>query len=120
MTASTIRPCDISDYPALKGFDEFMGDRRIDMQQGSLLVATLESAVVGYAKVAHSEFMGWPLHSIVCVAPSSRRQGVGRDLVEGARLAAQWLRLYTSTEASNIPMRNLLKSCDAREIWLYR
>ena len=116
MTASRIRPCDISDYPALKSFDEFMGDRRIDMQQGSLLVATLESAVVGYAKVAHSEFMGWPLLSIVCVAPSSRRQGIGRDLVEGARLAAQWLRLYTSTEASNMPMRNLLKSCDAREI----
>ena len=43
------------------------------MQQGSLLVATLESAVVGYAKVAHSEFMGWPLLSIVCVARSSRR-----------------------------------------------
>ena len=116
MTASTIRPCGIHDYSAIKSFDAFIGDRRIDMQQGSLLVATLESAVVGYAKVAHSEFMGWPLLSIVCVARSSRRQGIGRDLVEGARLAPQWLRLYTSTEASNTPMRNLLESCDAREI----
>jgi GNAT superfamily N-acetyltransferase len=113
---ATIRPCDIHDYPALKNFDEFIGDRRIDMQQGSLLVATLENAVVGYAKVAPSGFMGWPLLSIVCVAPSLRRQGIGRELVEGARSAAQWLRLYTSTEESNIPMRNLLQNCDAREI----
>ncbi len=44
---TTIRPCEIRDYPALKSFDEFMGDRRIDMQQGNLMVATLEDAVVG-------------------------------------------------------------------------
>ncbi len=99
---TTIRPCEIRDYPALKSFDEFMGDRRIDMQQGNLMVATLEDAVVGYSKVAPSEFMGWPPLSIVCAASSSRRRGIGRDLVEGARSAAQWLRLYTSTEASNV------------------
>lgn len=113
---TTIRPCEMRDYPVLKSFDEFMGDRRIDMQQGNLLVATLEDAVVGYAKVAPSEFMGWPLLSIVCVLPSARRRGIGRDLVEGAKLAAQWLRLYTSTEASNVPMRSLLQICGAREI----
>ena len=113
---TTIRPCEIRDYPALKSFDEFMGDRRIDMQQGNLMVATLEDAAVGYSKVAPSEFMGWPLLSIVCVASSSRRRGIGRDLVEGARSAAQWLRLYTSTEASNASMRNLLQSCGAKEM----
>jgi len=101
-TKTIIRTCEISDYPALRAFDEFMGDRRIDMQQGNLLVTTLDDVVAGYAKVAPSEFMGWPLLSIVCVSPLHRRQGIGRDLVEGAKSAAQWLRLYSSTEASNV------------------
>lgn len=38
------------------------------------------------------------------------------EFMEGARSAAQWLRLYTSTEASNASMRNLLQSCGAREM----
>ncbi|MFB9222733.1 GNAT family N-acetyltransferase [Paracoccus cavernae] len=111
-----IRSCEIRDYPALKSFDEFMGDRRIDMQQGSLLVAALDDAVIGYVKVAPSEFMGWPLLSILCVAPSSRRQGVGRALVEGAKSCPRWLRLYASTESSNLAMRALLQRCGAHEI----
>lgn len=111
-----IRPCEIRDYPALKSFDEFMGDRRIDMQQGNLLIAELEDVAVGYAKVAPSDFMGWPLLSIVCVSSAMRGQGIGRELVNGVKSTAQWLRLYTSTEASNLSMRALLKNCNAREI----
>ncbi|MBE9638381.1 GNAT family N-acetyltransferase [Salipiger mangrovisoli] len=104
------------DYRALKSFDEFIGDRRMDMQQGSLMVATLQGAVAGYAKVAPCDFLGWPLLSIVCVSPAARRQGIGRELVAAATSASRWLRLYTSTEASNFPMRALLRTCDAREI----
>lgn len=115
-TKTIIRACEIKDYPALKAFDEFMGDRRIDMQQGSLLVATLNDAAVGYAKVAPAEFMGWPLLSIVCVSPLHRRKGIGRDLVKGVKSAVQWLRVYSSTEATNLPMLNLMKACGSREI----
>lgn len=111
-----IRACETSDYPALKSFDEFIGDRRIDMQQGNLLVAVRNDVVVGYARVAPSEFMGWPLLSIICVAASFRGQGIGKDLVESVIAAPRLLRLYTSTEASNVTMQALLRRCSAREI----
>ncbi|MDB6454152.1 GNAT family N-acetyltransferase [Falsirhodobacter sp. 20TX0035] len=111
-----VTPCIFADHSALRTFDEFMGDRRIDMQQGTLLVAAREDEVVGYVKVAPSKFMGWPLLSILCVAPAVRRQGVGRKLVESAVSVPQWLRLYTSTEASKNVMRALLQTCGAREV----
>ena len=104
-----IRPCEISDYPALKSFDEFVGDRRIDMQHGTLVVAEMQGGVVGYAKVAPSDFLGWPLLSIVCVAAAVRGQGIGGDLIAGVVKDRKWLRLYSTTEASNVIMRSLLE-----------
>lgn len=111
-----IRACEISDYPALRDFDEFMGDRRIDMQQGSLMVAELNGNAVGYAKIAPGEFLGWPLLSIVCVAAAFRGQGIGGDLIADAVTNPQWLRLYSTTEASNVVMRSLLLKHGAREV----
>ncbi|MFV0360848.1 GNAT family N-acetyltransferase [Tropicimonas sp.] len=113
---TVIRPCEISDYSALRTFDEFMGDRRIDMQHGNLLVAERQGDVVGYAKVAPTEFLGWPLLSIVCVAAVVRGQGIGGDLIAAVAESPQWLRLYSSTEASNLIMLSLLKKRGAREV----
>jgi GNAT superfamily N-acetyltransferase len=103
-----IRPCQLGDYTALRTLDEFIGDRRIDMQRGSLLVAEVDGSAVGYAKVAPAEFLGWPLLSILCVATAFRRQGIGSALIASAVRNAQWLRLYCSTEASNNVMQSLL------------
>lgn len=111
-----IRPCEIGDYPALTSFDEFIGDRRIDMQHGTLMVAEFQGEVVGYAKVAPSEFFGWPLLSILCVATSVRRRGIGRALIAAIAADPRWLRIYTSTEASNAAMRALLRKQGAHEV----
>lgn len=111
-----IRPCEIIDYSALRSFDEFIGDRRIDMQHGNLLVAELQGRVVGYVKVAPAEFLGWPLLSIVCVAATVRGQGIGGDLIAATVKSPRWLRLYSSTEISNEIMLSLLKKHGAREI----
>lgn len=113
---SIIRACQLSDYPALVTFDEFIGDRRIDMQHGGLMVAELDGNAVGYAKVAPAEFLGWPLLSIVCVAAAFRRQGIGGDLIAGAIENTQWPRLYSTAEASNTVMRSLLLKHGAHEV----
>lgn len=111
-----IRACQVRDYPALGTFDEFIGDRRIDMQQGNLMVAELDGIAVGYAKITPAEFLGWPLLSIVCVAAAFRGQGIGGGLIANAVKNAQWLRLYSTTEASNAVMRSLLLKHGAHEI----
>jgi len=61
-----IRACKFGDYLALAAIDEFVDDRRIDMQQGTLMVAERDGNTVGFAKVSPAEFLGWPLLSI-CV-----------------------------------------------------
>ncbi|ANT63124.1 hypothetical protein AYJ57_20385 (plasmid) [Salipiger sp. CCB-MM3] len=86
------------------------------MQHGNLVVAEFQGEVVGYAKVAPSEFLGWPLLSIVCVANCARRQGIGEALVADVLRDPRWLRLYSTTEASNMAMRALLKKLGAVEV----
>ncbi|TAG09110.1 MAG: GNAT family N-acetyltransferase [Rhodobacterales bacterium] len=111
-----IRACEFGDYPALATFDEFIGDRRIDIQQGTLTVAELDGNAVGYAKISPAEFLGWPLLSIVCVATAFRGQGIGGNLIVSAVNNARWLRLFCTTEASNVVMRSLLLKHGAQEI----
>lgn len=112
-----VRPGQLSDYPHIVLYDEFPGDRRLDLQAARIWIAdTPGETSAGYACIDPTDFLGWPLLSRLCVKPGARRFGVAETLIRGLLSDSIYLRLYTSTEQSNQPMRTLLAKVGAQEI----
>ncbi|WP_299477900.1 GNAT family N-acetyltransferase [uncultured Roseibium sp.] len=112
-----IRSGRLSDYPIIRQYDEFMGDRRLDLQAGELRVADAESSeAIGYLRISPKGFLNWPFVAYLCVKSEFRNHGVGRQLIEHAIQDDRYVRLYISTEANNIAMQSLLKKVEADEI----
>lgn len=106
-----VRAALLSDYRRIVEYDEFLGDRRTDLQAGELTVADIDGLpAVGYLRIAPRDFLGWPLLANLCVHKEHRRKGVGCRLIQSARDDPRFIRLYSSTEAGNVPMRALLES----------
>lgn len=74
---------------------------------GRCLVATGDAAVAGFAIHDRSLF-GQPFLSLLIVRGSDRRRGIGTLLVQTVMAATEGDRLFSSTNASNHPMRMLL------------
>jgi predicted N-acetyltransferase YhbS len=107
----------LSDYAHLVEYDEFLGDRRLDLQAGELRVASIdEHQAVAYVRVAATLFLGWPLLTALCVHPDHRQRGLGLSLVTATLSDLRYPRLYASTELGNRPMLNLLGRVGARSI----
>jgi GNAT superfamily N-acetyltransferase len=112
-----VRAAILSDYRQIVEYDEFLGDRRIDLQAGELFVADIDGRpAIGYLRIAPRDFLGWPLVANLCVRKDHRRQGTGRRLMESAVADARFIRLYTSTEEGNTPMHALLERLGAYRI----
>ncbi len=114
---TNVRPAELADYPRIKRYDEFIGDRRLDLQAGELTVADQgERRAIGYARVWATAFLGWPLVAALCVQPDLRRTGVAAALLSRLVEDARFPRLYLSTEEGNEAMRALLAARGARRI----
>ena len=74
---------------------------------GTALVAVVSGAIVGYAVLDHS-FYGNAFLALVVVRADSRRRGFGTALVRAAEARARTPKVFTSTNASNLPMQRLL------------
>jgi GNAT superfamily N-acetyltransferase len=74
------------------------------------LVAVRGGEVAGFLAVRPGHFYDRDFIDLLFVAPASRRQGVGRALVRGALRNAATARVFTSTNESDTPMRELLRS----------
>ena len=71
-------------------------------------IAWQDSFAAGYAVLTRSFFRS-PFIELLVVAPATRRQGIGRALIEHCvALTPPDQKLWTSTNESNTPMRNLL------------
>lgn len=109
-TQTQTRDAILADYPLLKSYDLFIGDLRLDLQAGRVLVADKGDATAcGYAAVDATAFLGWPLLSRLCVTFEMRKQGVGLALVKTLIQSTRFVRLYTSTEVSNLAMQRLIE-----------
>ena len=75
---------------------------------GECTLATDAGAVVGYAVLDRS-FFEQPFVSLLIVAESQRRRGVGAELMRHIESTSPEDKLFTSTNESNAPMRAL---CD--------
>ena len=79
------------------------------------LVAVERGEVVGFAGVKPGHFYRRDFIDLLFVAGRQRRQGVGRALLRAAVQNAATSRVFTSTNESNTPMRELLRA----ERWTY-
>jgi GNAT superfamily N-acetyltransferase len=103
-----------ADRGALAAIDAYAADHpsRIAeieswLRSAEVLVAERAGRVVGYAAVS-CEFLGQPYLAILMVGEEHRRQGVGGQLVAAA--CDRHLRLWTSTNESNLSMQALLRA----------
>lgn len=114
MTTIIVRAATLADYRTIVDYDDFIGDRRIDLQSGEITVADRNGqSAIAYCRIAPQQFLGWPLLAVLCVKDQHRRHGVGLKLLETSIADTRWIRLYTTTEDSNRAMRALLDRVDA-------
>ena len=77
-------------------------------QAGETHIAWRDGFAAGYVVFTRSFFRS-PFIELLVVAPAARRQGIGRALIEHCiALIPPDQKLWTSTNQSNTPMRNLL------------
>lgn len=111
----SIRPATTADIDALIATDHVAAhsaDRRVAIAEwvalGQCHLAERDGAVAGYAALTRSFFRS-PFIEMLMVAPASRRQGIGRALIEQCiAITPADEKLWTSTNESNTPMRALL------------
>jgi ribosomal protein S18 acetylase RimI-like enzyme len=82
------------------------------IQRGECLVSEAGSEIVGFAVLERQRFFGRDFVSLLRVAPAQRRQGAGRALLLAALGVEGSSSIFTSTNASNWPMRGLLESLE--------
>ncbi|MEU2543869.1 GNAT family N-acetyltransferase [Streptomyces roseolus] len=77
-------------------------------ESGAAVVAEGEDGLLGYCVVEYT-FFGQGFVAMLMVAPSARRRGVGRRLLDAAASSCTTEKLFTSTNVSNRPMQGLLE-----------
>jgi ribosomal protein S18 acetylase RimI-like enzyme len=83
---------------------------RRSLALGECLVYLDHGAVAGFAVVKPTQFSGRDFIELLMVDPACRRRGIGRNLLRAALGAAGTEQVFTSTNASNQPMRSLLQA----------
>ncbi len=109
-----IRDGHIADQDAILSIDHIAGREpaRIACIERSLtsatcLVAAGDGGVLGYAVLEYT-FFGNGFISMLYVAETARRQGVGTALMKAVTSRCRTRKLFTSTNRSNLPMQALL------------
>jgi GNAT superfamily N-acetyltransferase len=86
------------------------GEIRALVGQQASLVAVERGEVVGFVGVRPGHFYRRDFIDLLLVAARRRREGVGRALLRAALRGASTFRVFTSTNESNTPMRELLRA----------
>ncbi|MBN9399744.1 MAG: GNAT family N-acetyltransferase ['Candidatus Kapabacteria' thiocyanatum] len=85
----------------LKGFDPFIGERRVDNWRGELFVCEIEGAVAGFISFNPNTFFNRPFICAIAVEPAYQRKGVASALVQAVLSQYDGLDVWTSTEDWN-------------------
>ena len=111
---TTIRQGAMKDFDDLVALDDIARTseaRRDLIRQGlegsSVFVALEHGTPAGYA-LWNYRFFGNAFIELVYVGASSRRRGIGSELIKRVSQTADGAKLFTSTNQSNIPMQALL------------
>ena len=104
----SIRKAVAADFSAIDEFDMFAGDRQEEISRGECFVAVDNEVVVGYLTTART-FYQCPFIAYVQVRDALQGQGIGTALLAFAEARWPVEKIYTSTEADNLPMLHLLQ-----------
>jgi len=99
-----------TDPHAARGDQDRSDFLRRSLALGECLVYLDHGAVAGFAVVKPAHFFGRDFIDLLMVDPARRRCGIGRNLLRAALAAAGTEQVFTSTNASNQPMRSLLRA----------
>lgn len=114
----TLREAVADDVDMLISIDPVVaagGARRIRFIRSAVAAGTCRvlvnaDAVVGFVVTTPGRFFGRDFIDLLAVHPERRRRGVGRHLLRSAVASAQTKDVFTSTNRSNHPMRQMLAS----------
>ena len=99
-----------ADLNQINTFDEFGGDRKLEIAEKRLQVYVLDNTVVGYITlVKESCLCGHPPITFLCVRLNHRRQGIASALLLEIENKYSNQKLFISTESNNRNMLNLIK-----------
>lgn len=109
----TANPEDIHAILALDSVSSVEPERQSEIhswvQSGNAVVACHGSSIIGYA-VLEDTFFRQSFVAMLQVAPPQRRQGIATALLRHLECACRTTKLFTSTNASNLPMQALLSA----------
>ena len=115
VAAHLVEPARVDDLPGLVECDDVAQlnlNRRQSIEawvkRGECLVARCNGSLVGFIILEYG-FFGHGFIPLVCVKRTDRRRGVGLRLLAAAECACQTVKLFTSTNASNVAARSLFK-----------
>ena len=105
-----IRNGEQKDLEQINAFDEFGGDREIEISEKRLQVYISDNMVVGYiTAIEESSLFGHPLITFLCVHPEYRHQGVASALLSKVEQKYSERQLFISTESNNSVMLSLIE-----------
>jgi ribosomal protein S18 acetylase RimI-like enzyme len=99
-----------TDHRAADGDESRAAFLRRSLDLGECLVYLDHGAIAGFVIVKPAHFFGRDFIELLVVDPAGRRCGIGRNLLRAALAAADTEQVFTSTNASNQPMRSLLQA----------
>jgi GNAT superfamily N-acetyltransferase len=99
-----------TDHRAARGGQDRAEFLRRCLDLGECLVYLDRGSVGGFAIVKPGHFFGRDFIELLMVDPARRRSGAGRALLRAALAGAGTEQVFTSTNASNNPMRSLLQA----------
>jgi GNAT superfamily N-acetyltransferase len=97
------------DHKAAGGDLQRASDLHRHVDAGHCHVSVDHGRVEGYVVVTPCNFFGRDFVDLLLVAPSARRSGIGTRLLRAALALEGTRQVFTSTNRSNAPMRELLR-----------
>ena len=98
-----------ADLNQIDTFDEFGGDRKLEIAEKRLQVYVLNNTVVGYITLVNESCLcGHPLITFLCVHPNYRRQRIASALLSEIENKCSNQKLFISTESNNQSMLSLI------------
>lgn len=104
-----IRRATYDEAKAIKTWDVFIGDRRIDTNRGEMFIAVEDTDITGYIVYSSNMFYNKPFISLLCVKENHQRKGIARALMQKVLDVYTGMDVWTSTEEWNEPAIRLFE-----------
>lgn len=110
-----IRLATLDDEKQIDSFDQFGGNRKLEIERNEIWVAIFSNEIAGFATFDRS-FYERPFLRYLIVNDIFRRQGIAKKMLIFIESKCKNEKLFTSTEADNLPMITLLSQLNYKMV----